>query len=335
VAEAIASGLEAGGLRGVDRQPIADGGEGTMEVLLAALGGRYVARTVTDPLGRPVEARFALLEEGRLAVVEMAEASGLARLAPQQRDAERASSAGTGQLIAAAVEAGAREIVVAVGGSATTDGGRGALEALGARFVGDRAKIDPATARLSGVRLVMACDVNNPLSGPKGAAQVFAPQKGADAAATRRLAVRLERWADLALAITGRDPADVPGAGAAGGLAGGFWAFAGAELRSGADWVLDAVGFDSKARDSGLVITGEGRLDSQTLGGKAVAAAAVRSLRVGTPCIAVVGQCSLSATQIEELGIDVVEAARGTTASLGDIKEAAIRLADSRAMSDR
>jgi glycerate kinase len=335
VAEAIASGLEAGGVCAVERQPIADGGEGTMEVLLAALGGRCVARTVTDPLGRHVEARFALLERGRLALVEMAEASGLALLAPQERDAEGASSAGTGQLIAAAVEAGAREIVVAVGGSATTDGGRGALEALGARFEGDHAKIDPATARLAGVRLVIACDVNNPLCGPKGAAQVFAPQKGADAATTRRLAVRLERWANLALATTGRDPADVPGAGAAGGLAGGLWAFAGAELRAGADWVLDAVGFDSKARDSGLVITGEGRLDAQTLHGKAVAAAAARSLRVGTPCAAIVGQCSLNAAQIEELGIDVVEAARDTTASLEDIKEAAVRLADSRARSDR
>jgi glycerate kinase len=275
VADAVARGLEAAGWE-ADRCPIADGGEGTLEVLLGARGGEVVEADAHDPLGRPLRARFALVGDGRVALVETAAASGLELVAEAERDAEAASTAGTGELIAAAVEAGARDVLVAVGGSATTDGGAGALAALAA--VGG-----PGAARLT-----VLCDVRTPF---ERAAEVFAPQKGAGPDAVRRLARRLD---EMARSLP-RDPRGVPLTGAAGGLAGGLWAQLGARLVPGAAYVLDALGFDARARASRAVVTGEGRLDTQTLAGKAAGEVAVRCRQNGVPCHAIVGQRAIDA----------------------------------------
>ena len=325
---AIGRGLARGGVTEVELLPIADGGEGTSEALVRALRGRMLATEVHDPLGRPVEAAFGLMHDGRVAIVEMAQASGLWRVTGQDRDAEAASTHGTGELIRAAVESGAREVIVAAGGSATTDGGRGALEALGASFTRDRADVEPVKRALRGVRVAVACDVRNPLLGPDGAARVFGPQKGADAESVERLERRLRDWARLARGATGRDPADEPMAGAAGGLAGGLWAFAGATLRPGAALVLDVADFDARARDSFAVVTGEGRLDEQTLAGKAVFEVATRCRQGGVPCYAVVGADALDAFERRLLNVEVEAAARdGRVASIEDVERTAARLA--------
>ena len=271
VCAALARGIEAAGLEPPDLCPLADGGEGTMEALVLALGGDTAGATVRDPLGREIQAGFALIEDGATAVVEVAAASGLALVAEDERDAEAATSHGTGDLIAAAIDAGAQVVLVGVGGSATTDGGAGAIEAL-----------DEAGG-LRGARLVVLADVRTPF---ERAAAVFAPQKGADAATVRRLARRLERFAQR----LPKDPRGVPMSGAAGGIAGGLWAAYGARLEPGAPFVLDAVDFDPRARASFAVVLGEGRLDDTTLHGKAVFEAATRARQMGVPAHAVVGQ---------------------------------------------
>ena len=237
-----------------------------MDVLLGALGGELVAATAHDALGREIEARFALLGDRRTAVVEVAAASGLALIPAEERDAEAASSAGTGELIAAAAACGAREILVAAGGSATTDGGRGAVGASG---------------DLRDARLTVLCDVRTPF---EQAAVVFGPQKGADAAAVRRLTRRLESFAL---------PRGVPMTGAAGGLAGGLWAKLGARLVAGAPFVLDAIDFDRRMLASAAVIVGEGRLDVTSLQGKVVSEIATRARQSGVPAYAIVGSCAL------------------------------------------
>ena len=324
---AIGRGLAARGVEPVELLPVADGGEGTMDALVRALGGRMLATEVQDALGRPVEAAFGLLRDGRTAIVEMAQASGLWRLAPEELDPVQASTRGTGELVLAAIESGAREVIVAAGGSATTDGGRGALEALGARFTRDRAELDGVRRALRGVRVAVACDVRNPLVGPAGAARTFAPQKGAGEEAVEKLERRLLSWARLARQTTGRDPAGQAMAGAAGGLAGGLWAFAGAELRPGAVLVLDVTGFEARARDAFAVVTGEGRLDEQTLGGKAVFEVATRARQSGVPCYAVVGEDALDAFGRRVMNIEVEAAARGQRpASAEDVERAAGRL---------
>ena len=267
VAAAIARGLRAGDRDAVEL-PVADGGDGTMDVLVSALGGEIRTATVSDPLGRPVEARYALLPDGR-AVVEVAQASGLALLTDDERDAWAASSRGTGELIAAT---GADEVLVAAGGSATSDGGDGALAAL------DDAGVNP--------RIVVASDVRTPF---EQAAAVFGSQKGADAATVKRLERRLAKLA----AAAPKDPRGVPMTGCAGGLGGGLWAYRGARLVSGADLVLDAIGFDARMREARFVVTGEGRIDAQTLAGKAVGEVATRCRQGGVGCHAVVGRNDL------------------------------------------
>ena len=236
----MAEGLRAEGREAVEL-PVADGGEGTMDALLAALGGERGTATVAGPLGRPVEAEFGLLPDGRTGLVEMAQASGLGLVSEAERDAWRADTRGTGELIAAAVAAGAERVVVTVGGSATTDGGAGAVAAL----------------REAGVapELEVVCDVRTAF---ELAPRVFAPQKGADDAMVARLERRL---AELAGGWP-RDPTGVPMTGAAGGLSGGLWAALGARLVPGAAFVLDTVGFDALMREASFVVTGEGRLDS-------------------------------------------------------------------------
>jgi glycerate kinase len=274
VAVAIAAGLRAAG-REAEELPVADGGEGTMDVLRGVLGGELRSVTVSDPLGRPVEARFVLLPDGA-AVVETAQASGLGLVDDGERDAWAASTRGTGELIAAAVEAGAERVIVTVGGSATTDGGAGALEALDE--AGVRVDIDVLT------------DVRTPF---EKAASVFGPQKGADPGMVRRLERRLHRLADGFR----RDPRGEPMTGAAGGLSGGLWAQHGARLVSGAAYVLDAIGFDDRMRAAAFVVTGEGRLDQQTLQGKIVGEVATRCRQGGVACHAVVGVNALEPFQ--------------------------------------
>ena len=268
VAEAIASGLEEGGAE-AELCPAADGGEGTMDVLLAALGGERRRAAVHDPLRRPLEASFGLLGDGATAIVETAQASGLPLVAPAERDAERAGTFGTGELIAAAVEAGARRVLLAVGGSASTDGGAGAIEALrGAGLLGR-------------VEIEVLCDVSAPY---EDAARLFAPQKGADAAAVERLTARL----DVLAAELPRDPRGLPMGGCAGGLSGGLWAY-GAQLRAGAAFVLDAIDFDARLARANAVVSGEGRFDSQSLAGKVVGEIAERCGAAGKPLHLVVG----------------------------------------------
>jgi glycerate 2-kinase len=271
VAAAIARGLREGGCEAVEL-PVADGGEGTMEVLVGALGGELVTTTASDPLGRPVQASFALLPDGRTAIVETAQASGLSLVAEHERDAWAASTRGTGELIAAAARAGAETVIVTVGGSATMDGGAGALEAL------EEAGVD--------VELEVLCDVRTPW---EDAPRVFGPQKGADPETVARLERRLEELAEDAP----RDPRGEPMTGAAGALSGGLWAYRGGRLHPGAAYVLDAIGFDERMRDSAFVVTGEGRLDDQTLQGKIVGELATRCRQAGVTCHAVVGKNSL------------------------------------------
>jgi len=282
VAAAVARGLRSAG-REAEELPVADGGEGTMD----ALGGETRTATVSDPLGRPVEARFSLLDE-RTAVVEAAQASGLWRLAEDERDAWGASTRGTGELIAAATEAGARTVIVACGGTATTDGGAGALSAL------EEAGVRP--------QIVAACDVRTAW---EDAPRVFGPQKGADPATVKRLERRL---ASLA-ARAPRDPRGVPLTGCGGGLSGGLWAHLGARLEPGAPLVLNELGFDKRLDGAAFVITGEGSLDEQTLAGKAVAEVAVRCRQGGVGCHAVVGRSELDDFSLRRLDLGrVIEA---------------------------
>ena len=325
---AIGRGLASGGVERIELLPLADGGEGTMEAIARARGGRTLAAAATDPLGREVEGAFALLAGGRVAVVEQAQASGLWRVAERERDAVGATSRGTGELIDAAVSSGAREVLVTVGGSATSDGGRGALEALGGHFTSRTADVGELRRRLRGVRLTVACDVRNPLTGDEGSARTFAPQKGASASDVEDIERRLRAWAGLARRTTGRDPAAEPMAGAGGGLAGGLWAFAGATLRPGAALVLDTVGFDDRARASFAVVTGEGRLDQQTLGGKLVFEVATRARQGGVPCYGVVGRDEIDAFERHMMNLEVEAASwNGALASVHDVELAARRVA--------
>ena len=274
VAGAIGRGLERAGLMPPDLCPVADGGEGTIDVLLPRLGGELVAVAANDPLGRAIDGAFALVEGGGTAIVETAAASGLSLVASDERDAWAASTYGTGELIAAAAQAGAAVIVVAVGGSATTDGGAGALEA-----------IDDAGG-LGGARLVVLCDVRTPF---EDAPKVFGPQKGADPATVSRL----ERRLDTLASGWARDPRGVPMTGGAGGLSGGLWAVHGAALEPGAPWILDALDFDPRMRAARAVVTGEGRLDDQTLQGKLVGEIGTRARQSGVPLHAIVGTDAL------------------------------------------
>jgi glycerate kinase len=302
VARAVGEGLEAVGWP-VDLCPVADGGEGTLEALVPALGASVLWTEVSDPLGRPVRAPFGFVSErgGRrassaIAIVETAAASGLSLVKRSQRDPMAASTAGTGELIAAAVDAGARLVLLGVGGSASTDGGSGAIEAI------------RSSGGLRGAKLRVLCDVRTPF---EDAARVFAPQKGADEDQVKRLTKRLGALARR----FEHDPRGVPFTGAAGGLAGGLWSEFGAELVAGAAAGLDELGFDPRMRAARAVVTGEGRLDRQSLAGKAVSEVATRARQAGVPCYAIVGESELDAFGLRILDLQGVECA-GTVARL-------------------
>jgi len=317
VAAAIAAGLRAE-LPAAELVtiPVADGGDGTVDAAVAA-GFDRVPVTVDGPTGEPVRASYA--RRGEVAVIELADACGLARLPGGRREPLAASSFGAGQALAAALEAGARQIIFGVGGSASTDGGAGLLQALGARVLDTRgeplargggALRDVAELDLAGLHpalrpgtVVLATDVANPLTGPDGAAEVYAPQKGATPAQVSELASGLRRWAAVVAEATGSDWSQAPGAGAAGGVGFAALAVLDAEPRSGIDVVLDLVGFDAVLDGTALVITGEGSLDIQTLAGKAPMGVAQAAARRGIPVVAVAGRSTLTVGELARAGI--------------------------------
>ncbi len=301
--------------------PVADGGEGSVEAFLAAAGGERRTRTVTGPFGEPVEAFYGILGDGRTAVIEMAACAGLP-LAEGRLNPERATTYGVGELLLAAKEAGCTKAILGLGGSCTNDGGVGAAAALGAKFtradgaafvptggtLGEIAALDvsPVAQALQGMELTAMCDIDNPLYGEAGAAAVFAPQKGADAAMVARLDAGLRHLGQVAARCLGRDFSHLPGAGAAGGLGFGMAAFCGAQLRMGIDAVLDAVGFDSLLPGTDVVFTGEGKIDSQSARGKVVSGVAARCRKAGVPVVAVVGQIGQGFEEMYQQGLTAV-----------------------------
>lgn len=304
----------------VRKMPIADGGEGTVEALVSATGGTVHEIEVTGPLGERVRAHWGVLGDGKTAVIEMAAASGLPLVPADQRDPGRATTFGTGELIGAALDAGLRKIIIGIGGSATNDGGAGMARALGVRFLdasGDELpdggaalarlqRIDLAgfDARLNETEIVVACDVDNPLCGPRGASAVFGPQKGATPEAVEELDRALARFALCAKAATGRDVATLPGAGAAGGLGAGLLLFTHAKLRPGVEIVLEAVGFADFVRNADFVITGEGRTDFQTAFGKAPVGVAKVAKLFGVPVFCLSGGLGEGADDVLAHGVD-------------------------------
>ena len=301
--------------------PVADGGEGSVEAFLAAAGGERRTRTVTGPFGEPVEAFYGILGDGRTAVIEMAACAGLP-LAEGRLNPERATTYGVGELLLAAKEAGCTKAILGLGGSCTNDGGVGAAAALGAKFtradgaafipsggtLGEIAALDvsPVAQALQGMELTAMCDIDNPLYGEAGAAAVFAPQKGADAAMVARLDAGRRHLGQGSARCLGRGFTHLPGAGAAGGLGFGMAAFCGAQLRMGIDAVLDAVGFDSLLPGTDVVFTGEGKIDSQSARGKVDSGVAARCRKAGVPVVAVVGQIGQGFEEMYQQGLTAV-----------------------------
>jgi glycerate kinase len=306
----------------VFKVPIADGGEGTVEALVAATGGTLRRLRVQGPLLEPVEALWGVLGDGVTAVLEMAAASGLPLVPLDRRDPRLTSTFGTGELIKAALDAGLNRIIIGIGGSATNDGGTGMARALGARFLDadgldlpqgggalarlariDLAGLDP---RLASADLLVACDVDNPLAGPRGASAIYGPQKGATPEMVVELDAALSRFAGVAAEATGRDVALLPGAGAAGGLGAGLLFFTPAQLRPGVGIVLEATGFDALVKTCDLVITGEGRTDAQTAMGKAPVGVAAVAKRYDVPVLCLSGGLGDGAEDVLALGIDAL-----------------------------
>lgn len=323
VAEAMERGIRAVfPAAEVIKVPIADGGEGTVEALVAATGGRLMHTEVRGPLGEPVRAHWGISGDGGTAFIEMASASGLPLVPRDRRDPRIASTFGTGELMKAALDAGLRRLVIGIGGSATNDGGTGMARALGARFLDadgrdlpeggaalarlariDLSGLDPRLAQAS---VMVACDVDNPLCGPKGASAVYGPQKGATPEMVRELDAALGVFASAAQTATGRDIARLPGAGAAGGLGAGLLFFTPASLRPGVSIVLETTGFEALAQGADLVITGEGRTDFQTAMGKAPVGVAAVAKRHGVPVICIAGGLGDGADDVLAHGIDAL-----------------------------
>lgn len=326
---AIERGLRAAmpGALEIARIPMADGGEGTVDAFLAS-GAERIVRTVRGPLGKPVEAAFAL--DGKTAIVEMAAASGLELIAPGRRAISRATTYGTGELLVAALDAGAQRLVIGIGGSATSDGGAGMLQALGVRLL-DLAghELSPGGAALAGLstidlthldariaktKIEVAADVDNPLCGPRGASVVFGPQKGASESDVRALDVALAHFADVAARALGADRRNDPGAGAAGGLGFALLAFLAAGLRPGVDIVAELRGLPDALRGAEAVFTGEGRIDEQTLHGKTVAGVARLARAAGVKTIVAFGGSidSAAAGALRALGVSAIGIAADT-----------------------
>ncbi|WP_035841081.1 glycerate kinase [Kitasatospora azatica] len=321
--------------------PVADGGEGTLAAALAA-GFTRIPAKVAGPTGLPVDAAIAV--KGDTAVVELAQASGLARLPGGRTAPLGAGSYGVGQLIGRAVSLGAKRVVLGLGGSACTDGGAGMVQALGAGlYDGEGIELPPGGAALrrlhrfdpgsladglGGVEIVVACDVDNPLLGPRGATAVYGPQKGADAEDLLVLEAGLTRWADVVRESTGVDFRDAPGAGAAGGVGFGALALLGATMRPGIELLLELLGFDEAVRGARLVVTGEGCLDAQTLHGKAPAGVAAAATGAGVPVAAVAGRLELSEDEWRGAGFAAAYALTDLAEQPGDSLTKAAELAE-------
>ncbi len=285
--------------------PVADGGEGTTKMLLRETGGKFVHCEVTGPLGDAVATQFGVTEDGTMAIIEMAAASGLLLVPAHLRNPRIATTFGTGELIRSALDEGVEVILIGLGESATNDGGAGMTEALGVRFLdkdgvrlarGGTAllqlhgiDISGKDPRISKTQFEVACDVQNPLTGSEGASTVYGPQKGATPEDVKLLDEALERYAEVIWKSLGIDVKNVASAGAAGGLGAGLVAFCGAQIRRGIDVVLDALAFDQHVKDAALVVTGEGKLDAQTQFGKVLSGILERCRKTGTPAAAVVG----------------------------------------------
>ena len=337
----------------VDTICVADGGEGTTEALCRTLGGKLVEVTVSDPLGRPVKASYAVLADGLTAVMEMSEASGLPLLNECERNPLKTSTYGTGELIADALKRGCRKFLVGIGGSATNDAGMGMLTALGFRFLDADGNLLPGVGEsLNHVAdiddsevlplvweagFTVACDVDAPLYGSGGAACVFAPQKGADPDTVKVLDDGLRHFSDVLIRCLGKDVGELPGAGAAGGLGGGFVAFLNATLTPGIEMVLDAIDFDSVISGADLVVTGEGKVDLQTLGGKTPYGIMLRAKKQGIKVAAIGGSVGLDDASARTAGFDFICQATPDdmpldTAMLKDVASANVRNAAEKIM---
>ena len=318
--------------------PLADGGEGTVEAVLASSDAKPVKVTVHGPLSDAVEATYALFEDGR-AVIEMASASGVTLVPEDSRDPLEATSFGTGELLLDALSNGARDITIAIGGSATNDGGMGFMRAVGAAFYDIKAdelagrgcdlakvaRIDLSCLdeRLAEAKISVMCDVDNPLTGPSGATYTYGPQKGADEAALAELESGMQNYRDIIKALTGIDCDTVPGAGAAGGIGAALYALLGAELRPGIEAILDLTDFDKALEGADLVMTGEGRADWQSLRGKAMQGVGERAKKHGVPVTAIVGCLGEGWEGLLECGIEkIIPLAHGSISNEEAIRRA-------------
>ena len=302
--------------------PMADGGEGTVESLVDATGGKRIQLKVLDPLMRETESFYGITGDGESAVIEMAAASGIELLKMEERDPWITSTFGTGQLIRDALDRGVRKILLGIGGSATNDGGAGMAQALGVKFSGkygpisvqgggalsevEQIHMEGLDPRLAAMEIAVACDVSNPLSGPRGASAVYGPQKGADGAMVQKLDQNLVHFAGLIWEQLGKEISEIPGAGAAGGLGAGLMAFLDASLMKGFDMIAGAVGLEEKIGEADLVITGEGKMDAQTRFGKTPFGVAQMAKRHGKPVIGVAGTLDEDASALYEEGFDVL-----------------------------
>lgn len=302
--------------------PMADGGEGTVESLVDATGGKRIQLKVLDPLMRETESFYGITGDGESAVIEMAAASGIELLKMEERDPWITSTFGTGQLIKDALDRGVRKILLGIGGSATNDGGAGMAQALGVKFSGkygpisvqgggalsevEQIHMEGLDPRLAAMEIAVACDVSNPLSGPRGASAVYGPQKGADGAMVQKLDQNLVHFAGLIWEQLGKEISEIPGAGAAGGLGAGLMAFLDASLMKGFDMIAGAVGLEEKIGEADLVITGEGKMDAQTRFGKTPFGVAQMAMRHGKPVIGVAGTLDEDASALYEEGFNVL-----------------------------
>ncbi len=323
VAEAIETGFKQV-LKDVDyvKIPMADGGEGTVQSLVDATGGKVIQKKVTGPLGEPVEAFFGILGNGTTAVIEMAAASGLELVPLEKRNPLLTTTKGTGELIAATLDYGVNHIIIGIGGSATNDGGAGMAQALGVKLLdknereigegggelGELAKINvlELDPRLRNVKIEVACDVDNPLTGEKGASVIFGPQKGASPEIISKLDANLAHFAAIIERDLHKQIMDVPGAGAAGGLGGGLLAFLPSELKRGVEIIIEATGLADIVRTADLVITGEGKIDGQSIFGKTPIGVAKVAKKYRVPVIGIAGSISDDSQVVLEYGIDAI-----------------------------
>ncbi len=298
--------------------PMADGGEGTVQSLVDSTKGIIVSTKVKGPLMEEVDAFYGILGDGTTAIIEMAAASGLPLLHDNERNPMKTTTYGTGELIKHALDRGCKKIIIGIGGSATNDGGAGMIKALGVKLLGKDGKdigfgggcldkievidLSGMDERLKSCKIVAACDVDNPLTGPRGASHVFGPQKGADPEMVEILDNNLQHYAEVVEKTTGISIKDFPGAGAAGGLGGGLLAFLGAELKRGIDIVIEAADFEEKIKDADIIITGEGRMDYQTQYGKTPYGVAQAARKHNIPVVAIVGSVGKNAEVLYDLG---------------------------------